>query len=423
MSNNLDQDRVRYQDSDIDIIKGVVQFGYYLNETGCRPTDTTFEDDCKASIKWAARRLGYPIIDIEMIHENFAVCFEQAVQEYNKQINEFNIINNLVDLVGLDTDKYQNLTGVNIYGSGLPFVIQISRMYGTEALHGGVGGTVELHRGYVDVTGSYDINAAHPDPNRTPCQVYDLNKILLEQNPKLSGSRAEIRRVFHYRTPAIARVYDPFSMTGMSYSNVLSEMGFGAYSPATQFLMCPIFEDLLRTQAIGFNDLVRKSAYSFEITGDNKIRFFPIPTRDFRVYIDYYIESEKNAGQIKNPDDPYSEATDPSDVPYNNCKYCRINQPGKQWIRKYFLALCKETLGIIRGKYNAIPIPGDNVVLDGETLRNEARTEMEQYVQQLQDMLGKTLKVSQLENKNKEAEVVNSMLGYIPMHIYTGPKA
>ena len=243
MSNNLDQDRVRYYDSDVDIIKGVVPFGYYLNEIGCLPSDSIFEDDCQASIKWAARRLGWPVVDLEMTHANFIACFEQAVQEYNRVINEFNIVNNLLDVVGLDVQKYNNLTGVNLYGTGLPFIVKLSRMYGTEAVHGGVGGNVELYRGYIDVTGSYDIYAAHQDPNRPNCQVYDLNKLLLEQNPKLSGSRAEIRRIFHYRSPAIARIYDPFSMTGMSYSNVLSEMGFGAYSPATQFLMCPIFED------------------------------------------------------------------------------------------------------------------------------------------------------------------------------------
>ena len=84
-------------------------------------------------------------------------------------------------------------------------------------------------------------------------------------------------RIFHDFPPVFARIYDPFSMTGMSYSNVMNEMGFGAYSPAVQFLMTPIFEDLLRGQAIQFNDMVRKSAYSFELV-NNKLKLFPIPT-------------------------------------------------------------------------------------------------------------------------------------------------
>jgi len=423
MSNNLDQDRVRYYDSDIDIIKGVVPYGYYLNEIGCLPTDTIFEDDCQASIKWAARRLGWPVVDLEITHAQMAACFETAVQEYNRIINEFNIVNNLLDVVGLDVKKYNNLTGVNLYGTGLPFIVRLSRMYGTEAVHGGVGGTVELYRGYFDTTGSRVIEGIN-NPDGKSYQVFDLNEILIPQNPKVSGSRIEIRRIYNQNEiPAIAKIYDPYSLTGMSYSNILSEMGFFAYSPATQFLMCPIFEDLLRTQAIEFNDTIRKSAYSFEITGDNKLRIFPYVDRAMRIFIDYYIEDEKFAGQMQNPDDPYSTSSDPSDVPYGNCKYCRINQPGKQWIRDFFLALCKETLGQARGKYpSGAPIPGDYLVLDGSELRTEAETEKSYLRQHLRDLLEKTLKVSQMENKSKEAEVTNKMLAYVPMHIYIGPK-
>ena len=147
----------------------------------------------------------------------------------------------------------------------------------------------------------------------------------------------------------------------------------------------------------------------------------PIPTYDFRCYIDYYIESEKNAAQMQNPDDPYSTSSDPSDIPYGNCKYCRINQPGKQWIRDFFLALCRETLGEIRQKYNSIPSPGDQLILNGDSLVSQANTEMAFLRQHLRDLLEKTLKVSQMENKGREAEVTNKMLGYVPMHIYIGP--
>ena len=41
--------------------------------------------------------------------------------------------------------------------------------------------------------------------------------------------------------------------------------------------------------------------------------------------------------------------------------YNQINDPGKQWIRKYTLALSKELLGGIRSKYSTVPIPGGEV--------------------------------------------------------------
>jgi hypothetical protein len=208
-------------------------------------------------------------------------------------------------------------------------------------------------------------------------------------------------------------------MTGMSYSNVLSEMGFSAYSPATQFLMTPIFEDLERVQAIEFNDMVRKSHYGFQITGDNMLRIFPIPTTDLRIYIDYYVESDKNITNFFSGS-RYEYISDPSDVPYEYCQYCKINQAGKQWIKKYFLALCKETLGRILQKYSTVPIPGGEVTLDGAELRAEAKDEMSNLLEKLRDMLDKSLRVNQMENTEKESEAMNKMLSKVPVHIYIG---
>jgi hypothetical protein len=405
MSANLDQDRVRWPGSGSAVTSGSVPFGYYLNEN-CDVSESTFETDCSGSAMWAAKRLGYPIIDIEMIDVNFYACFEESVLEYNRVINEFNIVNNLINVQGLPQDQYKNLTGLSVKGTGLPFVVQLSKQYGSEAL---VGGEVPLKKTHFDVTASL----------ANTQQTFDLNNIIGKDQLHLTGSRIEVRRIFHYRPPAIARIYDPFSMTGMSYSNVLQEMGFSAYSPATQFLMTPIFEDLERVQAIEFNDMVRKSHFGFEMLGNNKLRLFPIPTENTRIWIEYYIESDKNITNFTSGS-RYEYISDPSDVPYEYCQYCKINQAGKQWIKKYFLALCKETLGRILQKYSTVPIPGGEVTLDGAELRAEAKEEKDTLLEKLRDMLEKTLRVNQLENKGKESDEMQKMLSKVPLHIYIG---
>ena len=326
MSANLDQDRVRWPGSGSRVSTGSVPFGYYLNEN-CNAGESTFENDCSSSAMWAAKRLGYPIVDIEMIDENFYNCFEESVLEYNRVINEFNIMNNMINLQGIPQKQYPNLTGMGVKGTGLPFVVELSKQYGSET---NINGEVPMRRNYIRITGSMNPTGS--------TQTYNLNKLIGEDIEHLTGSKIEVRRVFHHRPPAIARIYDPFSMTGMSCSNVLQEMGFSAYSPATQFLMTPIFEDLERAQAIEFNDEVRKSAYSFEIVGNNQLRIFPIPTHTFKLYIDYYLEKDKALTNFQSGS-RYEYVSDPSDVPYNNLTYCKINQPGKQWIKKYFLAL------------------------------------------------------------------------------------
>ena len=129
MSANLDQDRVRWPGSGSTVNSASVSFGYYLNEGGCESNESTFESDCSGSAMWAAKRLGYPIIDIEMIDVNFYACFEEAVLEYNRVINEFNIVNNLAVVQGLPQDQFQNLSGMSVKGTGLPSIVQLSKQY------------------------------------------------------------------------------------------------------------------------------------------------------------------------------------------------------------------------------------------------------------------------------------------------------
>ena len=404
MSANLDQDRVRWPGSGSAVNTGSIPFGFYLTEP--TPSNLTgsvgyFEYDCEKSAEWAAKRLGYPIIDIEMIDVNFYACFEEAVNEYGAQVNQFNIRNNLLNLQGLSTADNPDITGKNVIGTGLPYIIELSKGYGSEV---GVGGYVDIKKAAVALSASQ--------------QTYDLQALI--GNTVESGSRIEIRRIFHGPPPAFARIYDPFSMTGMSYSNVLNEMGFAGYSPATQFLMTPIFEDLLRGQAIEFNDMVRKSAYSFEVV-NNKLKIFPIPTYDHNIYVEYVVQKDKLSGaNTFSSGSKYDVVSDYSNVPYQNVTYYKLNAVGKQWVKKYFFALCKELLGAIRQKYSTVPIPGGEVTLDGAELRSEASAEKEALITQLRENLEASGRKAQLEAKADENEKMTSILKSAPLLIYIG---
>ena len=401
MSANLDADRVRWPGSGSAVTTGSIPFGFYLSESASSGSVGFFEYDCSKSAEWAAKRLGYPIIDIEMIDVNFYACFEEAVNEYGAQVNQFNIRNNLLNLQGLSTANNPNITGKNVIGTGLPYIIELAKGYGSEV---GVGGYVEIKKAEVQLSASQ--------------QTYDLQDLI--GNDIESGSRVEIRRVFHGPPPAFARIYDPFSMTGMSYSNVLNEMGFAGYSPATQFLMTPIFEDLLRGQAIEFNDMVRKSAYSFEIA-NNKLKIFPIPTYNHSLYLEYVVTKDKlNGANTFSSGSNYDVVSDYSNVPYQNVTYYKLNAVGKQWVKKYFLALCKELLGAIRQKYSTVPIPGGEVTLDGAELRSEAATEKETLITQLRENLEATGRKAQMEAKADETEKIQSVLKTTPLLIYIG---
>ena len=387
----IDQDRIRFPGSGSSV-PGNTAYGTYDN-------DPQFVADCYASMIWAAHRLGYPITDIELIDVNFYMAYEEAVNVYNAKVNEFNMVNNMFALQGQSISSMGDLQNRTVTGTGLQFLTALARDYGTEA---GTGGNVTWKKTSIQV--------------QSNVQDYDLQALI---GDKLENcNRITIRRVFHDRPPASARIYDPFSMTGMSYSNVLQELGFGAYSPAVQFLMTPIFEDLLRMQAIEFNDMVRKSQYSFQLI-NNKLRIFPIPTYNYNLWLEYTNDADAFANASLSPTGS-KVVSDFSNVPYKNHSYSDINDSGRQWIRNYFLANCKEILGAIRQKIQTIPIPGGEITLDGAELRAEAKDEKTMLLDNLKEMLEATGRFNQMEKQAQMTEQIQEALKRVPMLIYIG---
>jgi hypothetical protein len=230
----------------------------------------------------------------------------------------------------------------------------------------------------------------------------------------------EIKRVWHYAPPSIARYFDPFAGTGMGTYSMLQEFGWTNYSVGTSFMMLPIYADILRLQAIEFNDQVRRSGYGFEII-NNKIRILPIPSYQIQIWFDYIYKSDRDnplqAGDIR--PGTYGVA-DMSNVRFDNMVYHQINHLGRQWIRNYTLALSKTTLGNIRGKYGSIPIPNADVALDGESLRTQGETERVALIEQLRGTLDQATKTKQLQKEAEEMQSLQKTLTGVPLPIYIG---
>lgn len=372
-------------------------FGIYDNDTEFSGTGINSVDRFS---DWCAKRLGYPIMDVEMQSGSFYAIYEESVTEYSAQVNQFNIKDNLFNLTGQSTGS--NLTHRNVTPT-LGRTVKLSNRYGTEASLP-VGGNVTLR------SGSIAANSGS--------QVYDLNA--LWANVSESGNAIEVRRLFHGPTPAIQRYFDPYATTGYGTHKMIEGFGFGGMSPAVTFTMMPIFEDLLRLQAIEMNDSIRKSAYSFHLV-DNRVRIFPAPTTPFTIWFDYYVTSEKDdSTSTDHGGSSLASISDFSNVPYNNMVYSQINDVGKQWIRKYGMSLSKELLGMIRGKYGSIPIPGSEVSLDGDTLRAEAAAEKEQLIEQLREMLDQTSNKALLEADREVSDNLQEKLKKVPYPIYIG---
>ncbi len=374
---------------------GLTPFGLY-------DTDNTFQTDAPKVASWCATRLGFPIQNVELIDINFYACFEEAISEYSAQVNQFNIRSNLPDLFGRQNSV--NYSQKLVQGSYLPTVIRISDSYGTLA---GVGGRTDLKTGSVELIGGQ--------------QDYDL-KVLIESASE-GGKQIDVVRVFHERIPAVSRFFDPYAISGYGTMNMMETLGFGGYSPSVQFVLMPLYEDLLRMQAIEFNDQIRKSSYSFSITNNN-LTILPIPNRSEKLWLEYIVRDEwvENStfvtGSIVNG--MSSIVTDYSNVRYDFIPYSTINDVGVQWIRKYTLALAKEVLGAIREKYSTVPIPNSEVTLDGAALRAEAIQEKEILITQLRENLEAVSKKTIFEERAAQAQQQMDILKTVPLPIYIG---
>ena len=222
--------------------------------------------------------------------------------------------------------------------------------------------------------------------------------------------------MFYEAPPAILRYFDPYAGTGTGIQSLMDAFDFGSYSPGVNFLLMPASFDMLKVQAIEFNDQIRRSTYTFEVV-NNRLKIFPIPKENVKLRFEYYKVDDKKAASLLESSDLI---TNVAEVPYSNPTYQHINSVGRQWVFRYTLALAKELLAYIRGKYQVVPVPGAEASLNQADLLADARTEKENLLTELKEMLDQTSRQAQLERKANEGENLMKTLGNVPMTIYIG---
>ena len=371
---------------------------------GIYDADSEFQSDSLTVCKYVATKLGHPVMQLEFNSGSMYACFEEAVSEYSQQINHYNTKNWMWEHYGNSSTQ----TGMSGTGSHQPetpvgglSLFTLSEQYG-QAI--GVGGNTTMFTGSLTLTSSK--------------QVYDLPTESTLESTLSTGDRIEVQRVFNDGPAAISKFYDPFAG---AYDNIemLDSFGFGNVSPAVSYVMRPISYDLARANAIETNDLVRKSAYSFELI-NNKLRIFPLPnSKDAgaKIYFHYYKrDSMVDVTQTYTN----NKVSDPSNIPYKFIVYNEINSMGRNWIRKYTLALAKELLGIIRSKYASLPLPNGEVSMDGEALKSEGREEKANLSEELNTFLEAVSKKEQVITEQEVANAQQEVLNKAPLKIYIG---
>jgi len=368
---------------------GDTPFGFY-------DYDPQFQSDADKFSKFAAQRLGYPLVEVELQDINFYTALEDAVTTYGNELYAYQVAENLLSFQGAPTTI--GTANDEVIQENMASIVRLSQQYGEEA---GVGGTVTYR------SGSIKLKAGQ--------QEYDMNQWALDNG--IQG-RIEIKRIYYEAPPAIMRYFDPYAGTGTGMMGMLDSFGWGSYSPAINFMLMPINYDLQKIQAIEFNDQIRKSQYTFELV-NNQLKLFPIPVVHYQdLWFQYILESDRN--KVYTERNGQSLITNASNVPYENPIYSKINSIGRSWIFEYALALSKEMLGYVRGKYQTVPIPGSEITLNQSDLITAAANERTSLIERLRTYFDTTSRKTLLANKAEEAESQNKILNDVPMVIYIG---
>jgi hypothetical protein len=275
----------------------------------------------------------------------------------------------------------------------------MSQQYAEEA---GTGGNVTWYSGSVNLSSSI--------------QDYDLGKWAIDNN--ITGG-IEIKKVFYEQIPAINQLYSPWAGLAPGATSAVGLAGLAGFGPATTYMLMPLSYDISNIQAIEMNNQVRLSNYTFQLI-NNRLKIFPIPgdpDHGMKLWFNYIsLEERANAaitqagGKINNI----------SKMNYTNPVYSQINSIGRAWIFEYTLALSKEILGLIRGKYSTVPIPGAEVTLNQSDLLSQASAEKDTLLTKLRDYFDTTSRQSLLERRAAETTARQTEISQVPMTIYIG---
>jgi hypothetical protein len=363
---------------------GDTPFGFYDN-------DYQFQVDADKVTTFCARRLGYPIMEVELQDINFYTAFEEAVTTYGNELYAFQVRDNMLNVLGASTASNMNHA---IVTPTMTNIVRIAQQYGEEA---GVGGNVNWYSGSIAATASI--------------QDYDLGKWATDNN--ITGG-IEIKRIFWQPIPAVNQVYNMNMFSGLGGVPAVGTYGlFGA----TGFLMYPTSLLIQTTQAVEMQNQVSLPDYTFELI-NNKLRIFPIPVdNNHNIWFQYIsIQERADSAITQTP----GAVTNVSNTNFNNPNYSQINSIGRQWIFEYTLALCKEMLGYVRGKYTQVPIPNREITLNQSDLITAATTEKTALIERLRAYLDETSRQSLLARKSAEGTSAMEELSKSPLCIFIG---
>jgi hypothetical protein len=388
-------------------------------------------DFCSGAVDQVAftyKMLGGDVLDIELSASNVYASYELATLEYSYIVNNHQAKNVLGDFLGATTGTFDHdgelkagelsssLSGTQASLKMPKFTFSYSKRISDGLASAAAIGDERVYSASIDLVNNV--------------QDYDLQAIV--QSASIDGSsdgapftgsvnnkRIEIRRVYFKSPQAMWRFYGYYG--GL---NVVGNLfTYGQYSDESTFEIVPAWQNKLQSMAFEDNLYTRASHYSYEIR-DNRISLYPPPSSPGtgsprKVWFQFTIPTD-----AFDTDATRKDGTDGvnnyNTLPFANIPYENINSMGKQWIRKYALALSKEMLAQVRGKFGQVPIPGNAVTLNASELAAQAKDEQAALKEELKTLLDELTYQKLVEKDANMAENAQKVQVSVPMSIYVG---
>ena len=364
-------------------------------------SDSNFQTEADSMVTFVKRKLGDDVLSVELTSKQIWACFEEACLEYSYIYNLNQAKSQLSSIMGSPTGSLSGKE--NQYPKNtLEFALRLAEPYISNAGLGGsyntISGSIVLEKNRQD----YDLYTDLKDSAGIPIVSSSLNSI---------GGKMKIYEVFHYSPQAAYRFFDTTS--AINYLN--NEFSFESFTPETVFYVLPVFEDILRGGQMSLSNKVRRSNYSWMITG-TKIRIFPTPTgttNPMRLFIRAGFQHDPYNPSFK--DGSINGVSGVGNAPFGNLSYSSLNSIGRQWIREFTLALAKELLGLIRSKFSTVPIPGGELTLNGGDLVTQGRDEKDKLITQFKEMLDSMTYDKLMETQATQLDNLQKILRGVPI--------
>ena len=390
---------------------------------GIYDLDDHFQHEADKMVVYVKRKLGDDILSVELTNKQIWANFEESVLKYSKIINQHQAESYMSNMMGISTGSLEdNGEKVGPHGKEqqfpretLEYLTRRAEPYAEQAGIGGayntLSGTIKLTQGRQD----YDIYSDLKTTDSSGNEVAVMSDAYLDpaNTTKLnhaSKGKLRIYEVFHFSPQAAYRFFDTTS--AVNYLN--NQFAFESFTPETVFYVLPVFEDYLRAGQLDISNRIRRSNYSYKIHGTH-IRIYPTPTKDNPLNLFLRVGFPSDPFKPAFNDDSIFGVSNISNIPFGNIRYKGTNSIARHWIREYTLALCKETLGLVRSKFSSVPIPGADLQMNGSELISQGREDQDKLKTSLGEQLEKLTYQKLLETDAAQSEQMQNILKRIPV--------